>query len=152
MNLNSLESQSGASKPWPFHFLKQNSALKELIHAPDAAAAEILAKAVDGNHRLAGKIKEALTATTEPAKIDRLCCIWAKKRQPWLGRMIVANKWTGQTDGVSVLCALKSGQQSAIATDPRTAKVVLGYVTDKDAEILAAVDKYARRLAKRGGS
>ena len=146
MNPAQLKSSLHAAKPWPFYFLKQSSALKELAASTDPQAAQILVEAVDAKHRLAGKMLPILAATTLPAWIDRLCGIWARQRQDWLGRMILSNKWAGTTPGVDTVCLLKTGQQENLPVDPQSVAAIFHSLTDPDADVQAGVAAYAIRL------
>lgn len=146
MNPAQLKSSLNATKPWPFHLLKQSAALKELAASADPQAAQILAAAVDAKHRLTGKIVPMLAATTQPPWIDALCGIWAKQRQDWLGKMIRSNKWIGATPGVDSLCYLKTGQQERLPIDAPTIAAILPALSDPDADVRAGVAAYATRL------
>jgi hypothetical protein len=146
MNLHDLKSNLMATKPWHLYFIKQGSALKGLLVSRDPGAAEVLVEAVDSGHRLSSKIKPALAAVTDAGWIDRLCCLWAKQRQGWLGELVKAMKWTSSEPGVSVLCALKSGLQKRLGTDSQTVTAVLAHIGDEDEDLKAGAVAYAARL------
>lgn len=146
MNTENLKSHLNATKPWPFYLLKQSSAFKELAASSDPAAVAVLVEAVDGKHRLAGKITSVLNSTKTRARIDALCDIWVAKRQDWLGRMIMANRWAASSPGAHTICALKTGQVESLPTDPPSVAAVLQTLGDPDADVRAGVASYASRL------
>jgi hypothetical protein len=129
-----------------FKLMGQRKAVAGLLASSDLAATDVLAEAVDAEHGLSSMIGQALSATTDAARIDRLCQHWAKKRSEWLGTLIKSQGWIGTTDGVSALCALKAGLAGRLGLDGETATAVLAYLMDADADVRQGVSAYVARL------
>jgi hypothetical protein len=144
--VNELKQKLQVGGIWPFKLMGQRKAMAGLLASNDLAATDVLAEAVDTSHGLSRMIRTALAASTDAARIDRLCQHWASKRAVWLGAIIKSQGWTGATDGVSALCALKAGLAGQLGLDHATAGAVLEYLLDADADVRQGVHAYVARL------
>lgn len=132
---------------------RRRGALKFLAQCADAEAAQVLVEAVDDKAPCADRIPAVLAAAIFPAWNERLWSLWAAKRQPWLGDLLIRKgQLHAATDArLHLLSLLKLGQVAALAVDPKMAAAVAAWWADKDTQVRQACRAYFERVRQADG-
>ena len=103
-------------KPLIGGWLRQRAA-RSLAASQSPLALQALAEALSANPDpdVNAIARQAILQAHTRAAIDRICQVWAERREPWLGQTLVEKKWAASRPvPVRLLCLLQTNQLDEI--------------------------------------
>jgi hypothetical protein len=134
-----------AETPFLIWRLRQSGAVKQLLASSDAACVEPLVDALVEGHRLAPRIRGALEATVDPARIELMWERWDRRREDALELVLRASRRLPAEPTLRMVALLKLRAADQLPLDADTAHALLRRFSDDDSQVRAGCETWLLR-------